>query len=227
MRARLLIPTAIVAGLAVIASTMVAVEVTGQPVGLFTRDVRILGIEAGAEFPAYVGAVSTFNTIVWAMAAALALCGAALVPARRLWAAVLGLLLLVFTADDAFMVHESVAPSFGVPEQAIYVLYAAIGAWLLLHSLRHHRDGSTQAFVVGGGFLALSAAVDLLSHGQYLAEDGAKLVGALVLLTVPVMILASSHQRAVLESGARRESRAGRTGRGALAQSRAAPRLPR
>lgn len=190
MTARLLIPTAILAGLVVIALTVIAVLATGQPVGLFTRDIRILGIEAGVEFPPYVGALSILNNLVWAMAGALALCAAALVPARRLWASVLGLLLLVLAADDAYMVHESVAPELGVPEQAIYVLYAAVGAWLVVYSVRHHRDDSTLALVVGGGFLAISSAVDLTFSGQYLAEDGAKLMGALVLLTVPMMTLA-------------------------------------
>lgn len=196
MTARLLITLALLTGAVVIALTAIAVQVTGQPVGVFTRDIRTLGIEAGVEFPPYVGALSILNNMVWAIAGAVAVCAAALVPARRRWASVLGLLLLLLAADDAYLVHESVAPRVGIPEQATYALYAVIGGWLFVHSFRHHRDGSTLALAIGGVVLAVSSAVDVLFFGQYLAEDGTKLVGALVLLTVPMMTLASQDRRA-------------------------------
>ncbi len=43
------------------------------------------------------------------------------------------------------------------------------------------------AFLVGAGLLGVSAVVDQSLSGQHLLEDGAKLLGALVWLTVPMI----------------------------------------
>jgi len=48
-------------------SALVAVtaQVTGQPMGTFTRDVRILSLEAGADLPFDAGYMSLQNVAVW------------------------------------------------------------------------------------------------------------------------------------------------------------------
>jgi hypothetical protein len=168
---------------------MVAAALTGEPVGTFSRDLKVLAAEAGVPLKFYAGSVSVLNSWVWSSGAALSLTVAHLRPRRYRWLGAFGLLLLTLAADDSFLLHETVGPSHGIPEEAFYVFYALAGAALLVAAVRSGPDGSTVAFLVGGGFLAGSVVMDVVLADQHLVEDGFKLLGALVWLTVPLMEL--------------------------------------
>lgn len=177
--------TAVVVGIAVLAATLVAVRVTGQAPGFFTRDLKVLAAEAGARLPFYAGALSTLTCLVWAAGGALSLLAGALSRHRRWWSA-LGALLLALALDDAYLLHETVGPSKGVDEVWFYAVYAAVGASLLVPVVRGRRDAAVVAVLVGFGLLGLSIGADLVLDDQFLIEDGLKLVGALALLSAPV-----------------------------------------
>jgi hypothetical protein len=183
------VAAAIVVGLCLIAVTLLAMRVTGHDDGLFTRDVRAVAFDEGLDLPIYTGVISLLNNMVWAATAALALCAAALDQPRRRWHAGFGLLVLVFAADDSLMLHEGSGSRF--VELSFYAVYAGVGLWLLLTANHELQGSSSLAFAVGSAFLAAASFADVNTHGKYLLEDGAKLIGALVWLTVPSISLAS------------------------------------
>ncbi|MEX5718032.1 hypothetical protein [Geodermatophilus maliterrae] len=163
--------------------TVLAGALFEEPVAVFTRDGSSLG-----GLPWYSGSVSMLNTMVWAAVTALALLVAWLEPRDRLRLTVLGGFVLVLAADDALQLHESVGPENGVPQKVFLALYAVTAVLLLVLFLRGGRRGPTIAFLSGGALLAVSIVFDQLVDRQILiVEDGTKLLGAIVWLTVPVL----------------------------------------
>lgn len=197
MTTRRVILTALGLGALVLLGVVLAVRVTGEPVAMFSRDLRALSEESGGDLPYYAGSLSILNGWVWASGAALAVVTGALVPQRRRWMGVFAFLLLMFAADDALMLHEAVGPGYGVPERAFFALYGLCGGVLLLWGRRRWREHTMVAFGLGGAFLAWSLGSDMVlpdrllsdDGAKLLLEDGAKLLGALMWLTVPVLAL--------------------------------------
>ena len=185
--ARTLVSAALVAGAVVLGVTAELAVLTHEPLSVFTRDITV-----GAGVPPYVGAISLLNGMVWAAAGALALLVAHLEPLRRRWLLVFAGLVLVFAADYSLRLHESVGPAVGVPEPAFFAVYAGAALYLLAGTRARPRDEGTVAFVLGGFLLALSLVIDEVLHDLYFAEDAAKLLGALVWLTVPPLCLPAS-----------------------------------
>ncbi len=68
-------------------------------------------------------------------------------------------------------------------------MYAAIAVVLLFGVSKHRGDESTLVFLVGGALLAVSVMIDQTVEHQYIWEDTAKLLGALLWLVVPIMML--------------------------------------
>ena len=198
MKPTQLIPLAVLVGVVIMACAEIVAQVTGQSMGMLTRDLRVLSIDAGGDLPAYAGAVSTTTVMVWAAGGATVLLAAALHPVRRAWLIAFGLLLLVLAVDDAFMLHETVGPSLDIPPGAFYLVYAATAAGLLFVSVRQYRDGGTAALLIGGAFLGFSIVIDLFVEDQFLIEDGFKLVGALVLLTIGPLSAFAAHSATAL-----------------------------
>lgn len=178
--AKFVVPTAVAAGVAIAVAAVVASESAGVRMGTFTRDIHSLSASGGLDLPHYAGSLSMLTIMVWTAGSALAFAAAAVVRARRTWLLVLGGLLLVIAADDAFMLHEGL----GLPEIGFVIVYGVVAGWLAYRSLLRSRDGSGTAIVVGGTALALSAGFDLWVTDPYLLEDHFKLIGALVLLTI-------------------------------------------
>jgi hypothetical protein len=208
MAAKIFVPAALLAGMVVLTITAGIAAVTHEPLSLFTRDVTV-----GAQTLPYVGMVSVFNQMVWASAGALSLLAAYLVPARRRWFQVFGALLLLFAADDALQLHESVGPYLGVPESAFYAVYAVIAMALLWRVLRRRPvKGSAFAFLLGGALLGISLSIDVFLEGQAFAEDAAKLLGALVWLTVPLLVLPRRRRRATTTDFTPRRTGVSRSG---------------
>lgn len=187
MGANRAVPAAAAAGIAIAIVAAFASDISGVPMGVLTRDIHSLSASGGLDLPRYAGSLSMLTIMVWTAGGSLALAAAAIVPTRPRWLLVLGGLLFVTAADDAFMLHEGL----GLPEIAFVVLYGAVAGWLAFHSIVHLRDGSAIAILVGGAALALSAVLDLWVTDPYLFEDHFKLIGALVLATVGPTTIAS------------------------------------
>ncbi|MGY1845736.1 MULTISPECIES: hypothetical protein [unclassified Blastococcus] len=175
---------ALAAGAAVLALTTVLADVVDQPISTFTRDWQVT-----ADAAWYVGAVSILNGMVWATTAGLSFLAAWLAPAQRGRLVGLGTLVLVLAADDALLLHETIGPLLGVPQELILAGYAALTAVLLIAFLRPPRDLVCAVFVLGAALLGASVALDQFAEGRHLLEDGAKLLGALTWLTVPVLVV--------------------------------------
>jgi len=194
-----LVAAAIAAGLGVIALTLLLMRVTGQDDGVFTRDVRAVAADEGVELPIYTGLISILNNLIWTAAAALALCTAALNRHSRSWHLRFGCLLLILAADDSYMLHESSGSRW--LELGLYAVYALIWGWLLLDALRELHGTAALAFLIGSGFLVVAAYLDVATHANYLAEDGSKLIGSLVWLTIPIADMARTHTQRRYDEG--------------------------
>lgn len=204
---------ALMIGGALLGAVALTASTTGSRLGVYTRDVASLAADAGVTLPMFAGAVSLLNTMLWACIASSALIAARLNPAKRTWLISFAAFVLVLAADDAVLIHESA----GISEVAFFTAYGA-GAVILTVAVLIPRPvaapGSTStralrfgdlvlragpmaaAFLFGGILLAGSLVFDHLIPGPVLLEDGFKLLGALVWLTVPVLGLPNTGGRA-------------------------------
>jgi hypothetical protein len=155
--------------------------VWGIPTEHLLRDMANL---TGA--PPYYGLVSSLGILMWGAAATLCLFAAAGLPARsgtRAFWIYAGILSLALTADDLFLLHEILFPSYlGVPEPAVYVLYGALAAGFLVLFRRTILRTEFVLLALALGWFALSLVVDrwghlFLARGFWLVEDGFKLLG--------------------------------------------------
>lgn len=135
----------------------------------------------------YYGFVSTLGVMMWVTAAAICLFAALLFIMDGRARGLIGFALAagIFTGwlalDDAFLVHEVVLPSFGIPQNAVLATYALLGMVYLACSWRIVLAHDYWLFLAGGAGLALSMAVDTLLHSLIPAivmlEDSAKFFG--------------------------------------------------
>ncbi len=143
-----------------------------------------------------MGSVSLLTSMLWAVAAALSAFVAWLLPALRGRFVPLAGLAAVLAADDSLRLHDSVGPDHGLPEQAFAVLYAAAGVLLAVRLTPWRRGPAGElgrGYLVGCAALAASLSVDVVTHEAYLLEDGLKLIGAVVLVTLPLGAYAPHH----------------------------------
>lgn len=162
------------------------------PMGDLTRDPN-----AVSEYPPYTGFLSQAGLFFWSAAVAVCLFSAALAwiedrPMKvRAFLIASGLITLMLYVDDAFMVHESLLPHLGIPEEVAYGAYlATVAAYLLYFSrIILRSDFLVLAFALV--FFAVSIVGDELDlpHdlGRYFLEDSAKLIGAVAWLAYFVL----------------------------------------
>lgn len=182
-RSWLLVAVAVTLGVCVVALVGVATDLTGVPAATFTRDVS-----ASAGVAWYTGSVSVLNLVLWGVAAALAAFVAALHRRHRAALLLFAAVSLALLADDALLLHEVVGPWLRVPELLFFVGYATVGVVLAL-LLRPTRAGTAGWALLGSGaLLAGSIVTDVLAGDSFFAEDGLKLVGTAVWVTVPVLV---------------------------------------
>ncbi len=135
----------------------------------------------------YYGFISNLGVMTWSATAAVCLFAAILLAVQRratpliLFAASAGLFTGWLALDDAFMVHEVVFPSFGIPQNAVLGLYLVLGGLYGLSSWRTILRHDWLMLSVAGAALALSMIVDTVFHSLlpslvYL-EDSAKFFG--------------------------------------------------
>jgi len=210
LRASRLVPAALLAGLLIVVATSSLAAANHLPFGTYSRDVKALCDEAGAQLPDLAGAMGLVNMMVWVAAGSTAVLAAALWPPRRRWLLAFAALVLLLALDDAMLLHEEIGPELGLPEKGFYLLYVMVCLLLLVGALRPAADRSAAdrrwslalgalapssvAFLLGAILLGVSVIVDQATHGRHLAEDAPKLLGSLVWLTVPVLHLPRAAQ---------------------------------
>ncbi|WP_369132685.1 hypothetical protein [Modestobacter sp. I12A-02662] len=195
MFTRIVVASALLAGLCVMGLAAVAGYLLDVPLSYITGDYHWTFDTSPA-----LGSVTVLNVIVWAVAGALAFFVAWVLPTERLVLRVFGALMLVLVVDDAFMLHESVGPyALGLPQVGFYVVYACLGAGVLWLLARSAERTVTRVYVLGGVLLVTSILIDLVRPDVVYVEDTFKLLGALVLATVP--ILAYAARRPALSGG--------------------------
>ena len=150
----------------------------GIPIGRLTRDpTAIVGV------PLYTGFLSQIGIFFWSASTAVCIFSAKVLSRHpdsleiKRFLFVSGLLTLVLGLDDVFLLHEDFFPSFGVPEKVVFVSYAGI---VLFYLVRFYSIILNTNYILLGMalvFFGVSITLDLFSHGSYLFEDGAKLVG--------------------------------------------------
>lgn len=183
------IGAAVAASATVLGIVLLGAAVTGHDVGMFTRDATTLA----PLLPFYAGSVSVLNAVAWGAVATLSLFVARYGPAPlRRPLRLLAALTVVLLLDDTLMLHEEVGPSVGIPEPAFYGMYALTAATLTWTMGPHLRTGAGAAFLLGAASLALSVLVDVdpggITGATFLREDGPKLLGAFVWVTVPLLV---------------------------------------
>ncbi len=135
----------------------------------------------------YFGFVSNLGVMIWSATAAICLFAAALFALLKAdraltWFALSsGLLTGWLALDDAFLVHETVLPSFGIPQNAVIAAYAALALLYIASSWRVILASDFWVLFVGGAALVLSILVDTvfssLAPGLVYIEDSAKFFG--------------------------------------------------
>lgn len=119
-----------------------------------------------ANQPPYYGFLSTLGILAWAAAIGMFLMGACLLydGLTRRESAFLttsAALTAYLCVDDAFSLHETLLPAFGIPE---FVTYAAIGAAVLVYGFAFRdviRSSAWLFLVLAVALLAGSVAVDV------------------------------------------------------------------
>lgn len=193
------------AGVATVAAFAVLAAVVDEPFRLFSKEaVESLGGRA------YVGWMANLGSAVWLVGAvAGVLAGAVLLKAGRRgpgrFLLEFGAYTTVLVADDLFLLHESVYPSVGIPEEAVYLAYGLTALFLLHRHLPLVRAHDGLLFVLAVGLWVGSVAFDVVQEtwGVHLhvLEDGSKLVGLVLwstfLVAAAVRELTASVQQPV------------------------------
>lgn len=141
------------------------------------------------KLPIYFGFVSQFGIFLWAGAASFCLLPAYFLyktGQKNSWFYFLissGLITLYLGADDAFMFHETIVPTFQFEETYLFMVYLLfVGAWFrYFYALILKTDFLLMG--ISALFLGLSILLDQLQifgfqlPGYILFEDGTKMIG--------------------------------------------------
>lgn len=168
---------------AIAAITLALSTIDASPRMLFADPAAFVGE------PFYLGMFSALSVMAWTTGASFASIGAMLAKgrARQSFAALSGLGVWL-ALDDQFMLHESVGPSIGIPQQAFFATYAGAVLAIAIGFRRLILRGSLLLAIAALSMLALSVAIDMMSDRSiYFAapslivvEDGAKWIGAML-----------------------------------------------
>lgn len=154
---------------------------------LLFLDPLVAALETEACCKTYLGIVSTFGIILWVATASVCLFTALVLHSqlarRPFWefAAMAGLLTAWLALDDAFLIHENIAPKLGIPQTVMLLLIVAFAIVYALRCWRIILSHDALMFGLAGFFLAASVGIDVFHASatdlHFLAEDGAKFVG--------------------------------------------------
>jgi hypothetical protein len=201
--------TLAVAGLALLATSAVLAAflalgaLIDEPFGEFSRDAA-----AVLHGPFYVSYLSHLDSLVWNLAAFVALFTAAAlrragyVESFRLLLAG-GLITATMALDDLLLLHESAEDILGFPEAVVYCIY---GLLILAFVVAFRRRLGPDVLLIGGAlvFWVASAGVDLVvDQGtvSFVAEDGLKIAGVALWVTMLVRLSWAEITAALPDSG--------------------------
>ena len=135
----------------------------------------------------YYGFVSNLGIMIWSATAAICLFAAVMFAfslrnRKMAWFALsAGVLTGWLALDDAFMAHEIILPSFGIPQGAVIAAYASLALIYVAASWRIILESDYWILLIGGGALAASILIDQAFHSLapvlVYAEDSAKFFG--------------------------------------------------
>lgn len=178
---------AILCGLALAAGLVLATIVQPwiDPRWLY-MDTQTVGELSGDCCHIYDGAVSTLGIMLWSATAAVCLFAAVLYAGLQQKRACLfslhgGVLSIFLALDDAYLLHEIVAPKLGIPQIVFMSLIGAAAlSYLGLHARRLKESG---AWILAISLIcfAISVGIDQIFHSVHplwiIAEDGPKFIG--------------------------------------------------
>ncbi len=129
----------------------------------------------------YVGCISNLGILVWAYAASVFFfsAGQARDKALSIFLIYSGLLTMLLTLDDFFLLHERIIPAlFGIPEKVTHLLYGLLALGYLAvfrkNIFKNYKGVLLPAFL----FFGISMGLDDFVHPvPPMLEDGAKLFG--------------------------------------------------
>jgi hypothetical protein len=182
-----------------IGTVVIISETTGTPIAVLVRDPA-----STMHMPAFVGLLSNATILIWASAASISLFGASVLPAGhpvKGFLTMAGSLTLFLTLDDVYMIHERIVPRlFGLPEMAVFALYAIAALVLIVKGRQLVRQTAYPLLILAIAALGLSVVVDTLFDDlglfpiekPYLVEDGFKILGALLWLAYFAMLTRSA-----------------------------------
>lgn len=157
-----------------------------EPKWLFL-DAQTAGELSGDCCHVYYGAVSNLGIMLWMGTAAICLFSGLvlfLLNGRNHasdMALSAGILSAVLGLDDAFLVHEVIAPELGIAQNLVLAVYGLLALGYAVFARRFIFGSDLWVFCLGGGALALSLGIDVVFHSVapllvYL-EDSAKFFG--------------------------------------------------
>lgn len=159
----------------------------GVPMSYLTRDPAQLG-----SLRPYAGVISNLGVLAWAGGFFVAAFTATMLDLQRsrpdavAYLQVVALWTMILCADDFFILHESLP----IPEEFLFAAYAVGLAFILIHYRGVVQASPFRLAVVAVLLLAGSLTIDffqeylepILGDLRILAEDGAKLLGAVAWL---------------------------------------------
>lgn len=135
----------------------------------------------------HYGFVSTAGIILWASTAAIGLFSAAvlMLTGSKIEAISFPLLCGLLTGwialDDAFLLHETVLPAFGVPQNLVIAIYLVLALSYAVLNVQQILKRDFWLLAMGATALAVSILVDVVFHSLnpmlVLLEDSAKFFG--------------------------------------------------
>lgn len=151
------------------------------PLGDLTRDLAAIG-----HLPVYAGFLSQIGLMLWSGTITTCLLIAShgttdpALRALKKFMLYSGLFTALLAIDDAFLLHESLLPAFGVPEKIVFAAYFGITLAYLFRFYKLMRHTCYALMLSALACFALSILVDQISPEEmnlYLLEDGAKIAG--------------------------------------------------
>lgn len=159
-------------------------QLTKIPFANFTADPA-----ATFNFNPFFGYVSNLGIIFWGMCVSVCFLSAAILNARRdqaknaAFLMSFGALTAVLMLDDLFMIHESLGPNYlNISEKWFLIAYGLYASGCFYHFRAIIFNNSKKLLILAMAAFGSSIMIDQVSSnfymsGEYLFEDGLKLIG--------------------------------------------------